>query len=66
MLFIMSDICTLLYATVAEWSKAPDGFERTKPLHCSGPRMWAWVQIPPVANFYFPILPYSFPNAARK
>ena len=41
---------------VAEWSKAPDSranLARVAGSKPSGPRMWAWVQIPPLTHFLF-------------
>ena len=45
----------LQHVRMAEWSKAPDS--RVKSSTCtsehSGPRMWAWVQIPLLTTFIF-------------
>ena len=40
---------------MAEWSKAPDSRLYLAPLsgaECSGPRMWAWVQIPLLTRIF--------------
>ena len=42
---------------VAEWSKAPDSRAKSLARYAgsktSGPRMWAWVRIPPLTHFFF-------------
>ena len=46
---------------VAEWSKAPDSranLARYAGSEPSGPRMWAWVRIPPLTLFFFFSLTY--------
>ena len=40
---------------MAEWSKAPDSRVNLTTLsvvECSGPRMWAWVQIPLLTKIF--------------